>query len=93
MVLLELANGDPAALPEARQRARALIGENRLYRQTTFYSGDRNYTDLLEQLDRVLTATANGQSQSSTPHDDQIEQLLFKIRVTDLNLPKGTDKL
>ena len=93
MVLLELANGDPASLPEARQRARDLIGENRLYRQTTLYSGDRNYADLLEQLDRVLTVSANSQSQSSTPHDDQIEQLLFKIRVTDQNLQKGTEKL
>ena len=93
MVLLELANGDRASFPEAQQRARDLIGENRLYRQTTLYSGDRNYSELLGELDRVLTAIANGQSQSSTPHEDQIEQLLFKIRVTDSNLQKGTEKL
>lgn len=93
MVLLELANGNSASFPEARQRARNLIGETRLYHQTTLYSGDRNYSELLDELDRVLTAIANGQSQSSTPHEDQIEQLLFKIRVTDANLQKGAEKL
>lgn len=93
MVLLELANGDSATFPESQQRARNLLGENRLYHQTTVYAGDRNYTELLEELDRVLTAVANGQSQSSTPHADQIEQLLFKIRVTNSNLRKGTDTL
>ena len=91
MVLLELANGDDFA--QAQKRARNLIGENRLYRQTALYSGDSNHAELLDELDRVLTAVANGQSQSSTPHADQIEQLLFKIRVTGSNLHEGTEKL
>ncbi len=93
MVLLELANGDRASFPAAQERARNLIGETRLYRQTAVYRGDRNYSELLEELDRLLTAVANGQSQSSTPHAEQIEQLLFKIRVTDSNIEKGTEKL
>jgi hypothetical protein len=93
MVLLELANGDRANFPAAQERARNLIGENRLYRQTTLYSGDRNYTALLDELDRVLTAIANAQSNSSTADTEQIERLLFKIRVTDSNLEKGTEKL
>ena len=93
MVLLELVNGDRANFPVAQERARNLIGENRLYRQTTLYSGDRNYTALLDELDRVLTAIANAQSNSSTADTEQIERLLFKIRVTDSNLEKGTEKL
>ncbi len=93
MVLLELANGDRSNFPAAQERARNLIGENRLYRQTALYSGDANYSALLDDLDRVLTAIANGQSQSSTTDADRIEQLLFKIRVTDSNLEKGTEKL
>jgi len=93
MVLLELANGDGTNFPAAQQRARNLIGENRLYRQTTLYSGNGNYTALLDELDRVLTAIANAQSNSSTADTEQIERLLFKIRVTDSNLEKGTEKL
>ncbi len=93
MVLLELANGDGATFPESQQRARNLLGENRLYHQTTLYAGDRNYTELLEELDRVLTAVANEQSQSSRPNANQIEQLLFKVRVTNSNLRKGTETL
>jgi len=93
MVLLELANGDRSNSPAAQERARNLIGATRLYRQTTLYRGDRNYTDLLEELERALTGIANGQSQSSTPQADRIEQLLFKIRVTNSNLQKGTETL
>jgi len=93
MVLLEVANGDRSTSPAVQERARNLIGETRLYRQTAVYSGDRNYSELLEELDRLLTAIANGQSQSSQPGTEQLEQLLFKIRVTGSNIEKGTEKL
>ncbi len=93
MVLLEVANGDHATSSAVQERARNLIGETRLYRQTAVYRGDRNYSELLEELDRLLTAIANGQSQSSKPGTEQLEQLLFKIRVTGSNIEKGTEKL
>ncbi|MDQ6676664.1 MAG: hypothetical protein M3Z09_05145 [Acidobacteriota bacterium] len=94
MVLLELANADGKDFEQSRLRARALIGDNRLFRQTTSFAGDRGYTELLDELDRLLTGVANTQSQLSSPASEQIERLLFKIRVTDSNLQwKGAEKL
>jgi len=94
MVLLELANADREDFEQSRLRARALIGDNRIFRQTTSFAGDRGYTELLDELDRLLTGVANTQSQLWSPASEQIEQLLFKIRVTDSNLQrKGAEKL
>lgn len=103
MVLVELANATPAAASDihlAQERARDLVSENRLYRQTAQLSGDREFLGLLDDLERVLTDIANSPSQLTSPQLQQIQQriesrgLIFKIRVVDSNLQqKGTAKL
>jgi hypothetical protein len=90
MVLVELmnANLDESIDIESEQlRARELVTENRLYRQTAVQTGDGATGDVLAELERVLIEIAN------TPQDatkDDLEALrariasrglLFKVRV------------
>jgi hypothetical protein len=103
MVLVEIANSKPgsaSAFHLAQQRAQDLVGENRLYRQTALLSGDTEFADLLDELERVLTDIANRPSDLSSPELEQIQRriesrgLIFKIRVTGSNLQqKGSEKL
>lgn len=103
MVLVEIANARPGSTPGFRltqQRAQDLVGENRLYRQTALLSGDAEFADLLDELERVLTDIANRPSDLSSPELEQIQRriesrgLIFKIRVTGSNLQqKGSEKL
>jgi CTP:molybdopterin cytidylyltransferase MocA len=103
MVLVELVNatpGDSSDIRIAQERARNLVSENRLYRQTASLSGDNEFLGLLDELERVLTDVANSPERISSPELQQIQQriesrgLIFKIRVTDSNLQqKGVEKL
>jgi hypothetical protein len=103
MVLVEIANGKPGSAAEfqlTQQRAQNLVGENRLYRQAAQLSGDTEFSDLLDELERVLTDIANRPSDLSSPELEQIQHriesrgLIFKIRVTGSNLQqKGSEKL
>jgi hypothetical protein len=103
MVLVELVNTGPGPAPDihlAQQRARDLVSENRLYRQTASMSGDNEFLSLLDDLERVLTDVANSPAHISSPELLQIQQriesrgLIFKIRVVDSNLQqKGAEKL
>jgi hypothetical protein len=99
MVLIELANADPAADPHAKldisdeqQRAAGLVSESRLYRQTAEHTGDTAVANVLDDLDRVLLNIANGPSEvSGTELDDlrqklKAEGILFKIRVLGSNV-------
>ena len=87
--LTELVHEDPASagLSSERDRARELVGENRLLRQSAVHMGDAADADLLDSLERVLLDVANGGSSSS--NDLQMiqqridnEALLFKVRIT-----------
>ena len=103
MVLVELANaraGDSPDIHSAQERARDLVGENRLYRQSALMSGDNEFLDVLDDLERVLTDVAHSPSDISSPELEEIQSriesrgLIFKIRVMDANLQaKGIDKL
>ena len=103
MVLVELANAKPGDAPDihlAQERARDLVSENRLYRQTASLSGANEFSGLLDELERVLTDVANSPARISSPELQQIQRriesrgLIFKIRVIDSNLKqKGTEKL
>jgi hypothetical protein len=103
MVLVEIANARPAdgsAFHLAQERARDLVDENRLYRQTALLSGDSGFLDLLDDLERVLTDVTHSPSDISLSQLEQIQRriesrgLIFKIRVMDANLQaKGVNKL
>ena len=103
MVLVEIANANPAHNSEfhlTQERARDLVSENRLYRQTALMSGDREFLDVLDDLERVLMDVAHSPSEISSPELEQIQHriesrgLIFKIRVMDANLQaKGVKKL
>ncbi len=103
MVLVELANAQPGDAPDIRrvqERARDLVGANRLYRQTAAFAGDTEFSGILDDLERVLTDVANRAAPLSSPELTEIQQriesrgLIFKIRVIDANLQqKGSTKL
>ena len=103
MVLVELANARPSDVPGIRltqERARDLVNENRLYRQTALWSGDQEFLGVLDELERVLTDVANGSAGMSAPELRQIQEriesrgLIFRIRVIDSNLQrKGSEQL
>lgn len=83
MVLTELANGPDRGsdLSVERERARNLISENRLYRQTAAESGDPAVAQLLDQLERVLLDISHGTDPDEIKSRIDSESLLFKLRV------------
>ncbi|HEY6249978.1 MAG TPA: hypothetical protein VI685_08450, partial [Candidatus Angelobacter sp.] len=70
-----------------RQQARNLLDDNRLYRVSTQKNGNPAVSNLLDELERVLTEVANS-PEAMTAGDVreirrriQSEDLLFKIHV------------
>ncbi len=95
MVLIELANARPNGpmdISTERERARDLVSENRLYRQTAEHTGDRAVSDVLDELDRVLLEIAHSPAELSSEQLDHLRQrfesqgILFKIRVLGSNV-------
>jgi hypothetical protein len=85
IVLAQVANtGD---LAEERDRARELIGANRLLRQTAERLGDRQDAAVLEDLEHVLLDVANAPDSPSNADTARVQQsiaqneLLFKVRI------------
>lgn len=85
IVLAEVENaGD---LTEERDRARELVGANRLLRQTAERLGDRKDAAVLEDLEHVLLEVANAPDQPTTGETARVQQqiaqneLLFKVRI------------
>jgi len=90
IVLMELANAraDGALDISAEQdRAEALLGENRLYRQTAMHTGDAIMAGVLEELERVLLEIEHAPSRLAPAQLDDLQQrlrndgILFRIRV------------
>ena len=90
MVLVELVSSDggtAADLSVERARAEELVANNRLYRRTAEETGNVELSQLLDEIERVLTEVAAGPTEMS-PRDladvrQRIESrdLLFKVRV------------
>jgi len=85
IVLAQVENaGD---LTEERDRARELVGANRLLRQTAERLGDRQDVAVLEQLEHVLLEVANAPDAPSGADTAHVQQriaqneLLFKVRI------------
>lgn len=101
IVLTELLNAAPTDIDLAgeRDRARDLIDENRLLRQTALQLGDRPYAALLDDLERVLLDVAN--SPADLPREQvemlqrriENEGLLFKVRITSTDARERGQKL
>jgi hypothetical protein len=83
MVLAELANGPdhPSDISIGRQRARSLVAENRLYRQTAGDAGNPAIGQLLDDLERVLLDISHGTDSREIKSRIESESLLFKLRV------------
>jgi hypothetical protein len=89
IVLTELANASPGSsdLLEERDRARELVGANRLLRQTAIRLGDRQDAAVLEELEHVLVEVANTPDTPAKGDTMRMQQriaqneLLFKVRV------------
>jgi hypothetical protein len=98
MVLVELVNADPKGrvdISDEQRRARALVDDNRLYRQTALTAGDPAVADVLDDLERVLLEIAHSPSTLSSSEfreiRDRIEAqgLVFKIRVLGTRVREG----
>jgi polyhydroxyalkanoate synthesis regulator phasin len=90
ILLAQLLHAAPGELDtnDERARARDLVEENRLLRETAWRSGDRAHAALLDDLGRVFLDLANSPRQLSTEDVDELRRrvedqgLLFKVRVT-----------
>lgn len=90
MALVELVNapgGKTVDISSEQERARDLVTENRLYRQTALTTGDAGVASVLDDLERVLVEIANSPSRMSGAEfgkvRSRIEQqgIIFKVRV------------
>jgi len=90
MVLVELVSGEgdgPVDISGERARAEELIADSRLYRQTAEQTGDTAVSELLDEIERVLTEIAASSAHVSSQDRDVVRRriesrdLLFKVRV------------
>jgi hypothetical protein len=94
IVLAELVNATPETLDlnDERERARDLVSENRLIRQTALRSGDMADAAVLDELERTLLDIANGPANPSTSDLEALQQriesegLLLKVRIVSANV-------
>jgi hypothetical protein len=90
IVLAQIANATPETidLSEESRRARDLLDENRLLRQTAARAGDAGDEALLDELERIFLDIANSPPNISAGDlaslQSRIERqgLLFKVRIT-----------
>ena len=90
MALIELVNspsGPTVDISGEQERARDLVTENRLYRQTALTTGEPGVASVLDDLERVLMEIANSPSTMTAAEfgnvQKRIEQqgIIFKVRV------------
>jgi len=101
IVLAELVNSDPGAIDvdDERTRARGLLTENRLLRQTASRDGDAFNAALLDELERVLMDIANTPTNAppadleALQHRIESDGLLFKVRVIGANVRQKGQRL
>ena len=90
MVLVELANAPvdgPVDVTSEQQWAQALVADNRIYRHTAAREGERAVASVLDELERVLIAVANGPAILEQKEYEALCQrieaqgILFKVHV------------
>lgn len=90
ILLAQLVHTSPGEMnvTDERTRARDLLEENRLLRETAARSGDQAHAALLDDLERVFIDLANSPAQLSSKDAAELRRrvedqgLLFKVRVT-----------
>ena len=81
------------------ERARDLLSENRLLRETAAHDGDLTHASLLDDLERVLLDVANSPAEMSSEDLLALQQrmehdsLLFKVRITSIDARHKGQKL
>ncbi len=101
IVLTELVHAAPGSpeLADDRGRARSLLEENRLLRQTAMHLGDKTHAALLDDLERVLLSLANSPGNTNTADLEMLQKrveedgLLWKVRITSANAREKGEKL
>ena len=101
IVLAELVNATPETLDVNSERARArdLIGENRLIRQTALHRGDTADAAVLDELERTLLDIANGPANPSAADLEALQRriesegLLLKVRIVSTNVRQKGQQL
>jgi hypothetical protein len=90
MALVELVNagdGKDVNISAEQERARELVSENRLYRQTAVRAGENGVASVLDDLERVLVEVANSPSTLTTAEFENVRErieaqgIIFKVRV------------
>ncbi len=91
VALVELMNAgggtQPVDISSERERARDLVSENRLYRQTAADAGDAGVAAVLDELERVLMEIANSPSELTLQDLQRVHEridsqgIIFKVRV------------
>lgn len=101
IVLAEIENASPSRddLGSERDRARELLGANRLLRQTANRLGDTADAALLDELERVLLDVANSPATLNAGDLERLqdrigqEGLLFRVRITSTDSRERGQKL
>ncbi|MBV9085724.1 MAG: hypothetical protein JOZ62_23875 [Acidobacteriaceae bacterium] len=101
IILAQLLNATPGEVSfrDERDRARDLLDENRLLRQTALHAGDSAHAALLDELERILLNIANGPSEMSAAdlaalqRRIESEGLLFKVRISSADTRETGRKL
>lgn len=90
MALVELVNAADTPrvdISDEQARARDLVMENRLYRQTALETGETGVATVLDDLERVLVEIANSPSELPQADFERVRRriedqgLIFKVRV------------
>lgn len=85
--LVNVANGPRVDISSEQARARDLVVENRLYRQTAEETGDAAVAAVLDDLERVLVEVANSPSDLPKADFEKVRQridaqgIIFKVHV------------
>lgn len=98
-MLIELSNEAPdhakqkeVDISAEQRRAKDLLQENRLYRQTALQEGDAGLASVLDELERVLLDVAHSPEQVTPAQLEAIQKkieargILFKVRVVNKEL-------
>jgi hypothetical protein len=99
MMLVELSNAQPTDprqkqvnISTEQRRAKDLLEENRLYRQTALHAGDAGLASVLDELERVLLDVAHSPDEVTPAQLEAIRRniesrgILFKVRVVNKEL-------
>lgn len=100
ILVTEIANtGDSTDFKAERERARDLIGEGRLMRQTLAVQGESATTNFLDDIERFLIETAHTPDNATVKDLQDLRgrieygSLLFKVRIVESNLRNEEQRL